>query len=70
MIHLRRDPDGDTIMEPTSTSGTYISDTTDHIKEIASLRQQISELKERLAQVTAIKHYFNQFSFPSLLLLG
>ncbi len=52
MIHLRRDPDGDTVMEPTSTSGTYISDTTDHTKEIASLRQQISELKERLAQVT------------------
>lgn len=47
MIHLCRDPDGKTIMEPSSTG---VSDVADHtyLTEIASLKQQIAELENKL----------------------
>ena len=55
MVHLRKDPKGDTVME-TSSNGDKKSmptvDPTDHhLNEIASLRLQISALEKKLAGV-------------------
>jgi hypothetical protein len=56
MVHLFKDPEGETVLEPSSATdnfssstskSVYTSEFTNNQDVIADLRQQISELKEK-----------------------
>ena len=54
MIHLLKDPKGETVLHPSSTGGTK-RDTgigvVDNMDEVAGLKQQVMELEKKLAEV-------------------
>ena len=56
MVHLCRDPKGENVMDPSSTGGSNLTDAMDKADEIANLKQQISELQTKLAEVTTANH--------------
>ena len=56
MVHLCRDPEGENVMDPSSTGGTNLTDAMDKADEIANLKQQLSELQTKLAEVTTVNH--------------
>lgn len=57
MIHLWKDPKGETVLEPSSPADTYrttnitTTEDTDPFDEVAGLKQQISELQKKLTEV-------------------
>lgn len=56
MVRLYKDPNGETVMELSSTTNhitKFISDSTDspNDSEVAVLKQQISDLENKLAKV-------------------
>ena len=56
MMHLCKDPKGETVLEPSSatdmnTKSAPMTDVTDHLNEIAGLKQQVIELEKKLAEV-------------------
>lgn len=58
MIYLCKDPEGDTVMEPSMTGNmnpTKSTDTTSYVNEIVSLKQQITDLEKKLAEASANK---------------
>ena len=58
MIHLSKDPEGETVLKPSSASDTHrtskamsTATVTDHSDEVAALKQEISKLEKKLAKV-------------------
>ena len=66
MVHLARDPKGETVFDPSSTTDRKLciiptkyvdkAEVTGHLDEVVSLKQRISELEKKLKEV-AIKTY-------------
>ncbi len=60
MVHLYKDPEGETVLNPSSASDTHraasmaFPTVTNNPDEVASLKQQISELEKKLAEVKKI----------------
>ena len=58
MVYLCKDPKGEIVFEPSSTADRKLSSfqtksvsKTDHYDEVAALKQQLSELEKKLAEV-------------------
>ena len=60
MVHLYKDPDGETVLGP-STQETYpkafsTATAADHHNEVTVLKQQISELENKLSEVKEFQY--------------
>ena len=64
MVHLARDPKGETVLDPSSTTDRKLSsiptkyvdkaEVTGHLDEVNSLKQRISQLEKKLEEVHKI----------------
>ena len=54
MIHLSKDPQGQAALHTSSAGDTTISGIMNNIDEVAGLKQKITELEKKLAEVCTI----------------